>query len=144
MVTTEVPKDDTVNEDEISTAIDRFGVQLVIVTDDPDSELRPYIYTIGLRRRGMPELIAFADEEEQLNAIGETLSRLALRERIVAPGERLKIGGETLVAALPDAELDALLQEQCLIEARAYYRVARLDLLVLARERELTDPIRLH
>ena len=143
MNTTEVPAD-TVNKDEISTTIDRFGVQLILVADDLASDLRPYIYTIGLHRRGMPEVIAFADDEEQLNAIGETLSRIALRDRLIAPGERLKVGGETLVAAIPDAELDALLHQHCLIEARAYYRVSHLDLLVLARERELKGPSHLH
>jgi hypothetical protein len=143
MNTTEAPLPEASTE-EISNNIERFGVQLIAVPQDPDDDFRSYVYTIGFRTRGMPELIAFADDHEQLDALAEVLSRLALRERPLAAGERVRIAGETLVAAVPDAELDALLQEQCLLEARAYYGVPHLDLLVIARERELSDPVSVH
>ena len=143
MITTEAPTGNASNE-EISDVIDRFGVQLIAVPDDPDGNLRPYVYTIGFHKRGMPELIAFADDEAHLDAFGELLARLARRDRALAPGERLRIGEETLVAAIPDADFDDLLQEQCLTEAKNYYGISRLDLLVIVSERELNSPNGVH
>lgn len=130
--------------DQIAAGIETFGIQVIAVSDTSDSEYRPYVYTVGFRDRGLPELIAFADDERELDAMGAVFYRLARRKLALTAGDCLKLHGESLFVAAPYAKFDDFLQEHCLIEARAYYGADHLDLLVVVKEQELLDPAGLH
>lgn len=126
--------------DEISRNIREQGIQLVEVRDSTHEDYLPFVYTIGFRTRGGKELIAFGDDEVDLREIGELFRRLSRRDLPVSPGERFQEGAKTFVAATADSELDDFLQGNCLNEARAYYGVDRVDVLVLVEEHELEEP----
>lgn len=130
--------------DQITAGIKKSGIQVIAVSDVSASEYRPFVYTIGFHDRGLPELIAFADSAQKLDAVGNFFYQLARRNHALTPGDCLNIGGKTLMAVSPGPEFDPYLQEQCVIEARAYYGVDRLDLLVVVEEHELIDPAGLH
>lgn len=130
--------------DEVSRNIREHGVQLVAVYDSAHQDYRPFIYTIGFRSCGGPELIAFGEDEEELAEVGELFQRIARKNGPVVPGKRLRHGGRSLVAAAPDPDLDRFLQMHCLNEARAYYGVARVEVLVIVEEDELTDTASRH
>lgn len=130
--------------DQIAAGIEKFGIQVIVVSDTSDGEYRPYVYTVGFRDRGLPELIAFADDEQQLDEMGAIFYRLARRKLALTAGDCLQLHGESLFVATPYSEFDDFLQERCLIEARAYYGVDHLDLLVVVKEHELHDPAGLH
>lgn len=126
--------------EQVSQSIAEHGVQLIAVYESSDDDYKPFVYTIGLSERGGDEIIAFADSEEELNAIADLLYRIARRERPLDPQESLRYGQGTLTLAAPDADFDAFLQEHCLVEARNYYRCDRVDVLVALPERDLRGP----
>lgn len=126
--------------EQVSQSIAEHGVQLIAVYESSDGDYKPFVYTIGLSERGGDEIIAFADSEEELNAIAELLYRIARREWPLDPQELLRYGHGTLTLAAPDADFDAFLQEHCLVEARNYYRCDRVDVLVALAERDLRGP----
>jgi hypothetical protein len=129
------PSDDGKRE-EFAENIRHYGVQLIAVYDSR-GDCRPYIHTIGLHERGRPELIAFADTEDDLDYLADLFQQLAREGQPVESGEILPCHTGTLVAADPDPEFDAFLQEHCLTEAREYYGLDHIEVLVTACEDEL-------
>jgi hypothetical protein len=126
--------------EQVSQSIAEHGVQLIAVYESTEDDYKPFVYTIGLSERGGDEIIAFADSEEELNAIAELLYRIARRDRPLDPREVLRYRNGTLTLASPDADFDAFLQEHCLVEARNYYRSQRVDVLVALPESDLRGP----
>jgi len=122
--------------EEFAENIRQYGVQLVAVYD-ARGNCRPYIHTIGLYEQGHPELIAFADTEDEIDALADLFQQLAREGQPLESGETLPCPTGTLVAADPDPEFDAFLQEHCLNEAREYYGLEHIDVLVTACEDEL-------
>jgi hypothetical protein len=132
------PEDfDQASMEEISRNIREQGIELVEIHDSAHEDYLPFVYTIGLKARSGKELIAFGDDESDLKEIGDLFLSLARRDDAVRPGEHFHEGPRTLIAAIPDSELDDFLQEHCLNEARAYYGVDRVDVLVFVEEGEL-------
>jgi hypothetical protein len=134
------PKFDQSLIEQVRRSIEEHGIQLIAVYDTADEEYKPFIYTIGLRLRGRPELIAFGDDEAHLNAIGEILYRIARDAKPFDPSEPLPGSGGSLLLAAPDREFDAFLQAHCLIEAREFYGCDRVEALVVVPESELPEP----
>lgn len=124
--------------DEISRNIRTHGVQLIAVYDVADDDYLPFLYTIGLQERGLPELIAFGDSERMLNAVADLFYRIAREApENFDPKAPMHYKGGTLVAANPDPEFDAFLQAHCLIEAKDYYHSDRVEVLVVLPENHL-------
>ena len=135
-----VPEFDQALFEQVSQSIAEHGVQLIAVYESADEDYKPFVYTIGLSERGGDEIIAFADSEEELNAIAELLYRIARRDRPLDPREVLLYPTGTLTLAVPDADFDNFLQEHCLVEARNYYRSHRVDVLVALPESDVRGP----
>lgn len=134
------PKFDQGLIDQVNQAIAEHGVQLVAVYETGNTEYRPFIYTIGLRQRGQPELIAFGEDETELDALAAILYRVARHSDPIDPCAPLPGSGGELVLAAPDSDFDAFIQTYCLIEARDFYGCDRIEVLVVVRESELPEP----
>lgn len=142
MIATNVPPtepqpSDDIGFDEIRENILQYGVQL-IASFQCGGNYRPYVHTIGLHERGQPELIAFADNEDDLDALADLFQKLAKNGHPVESGETLPCRTGTLFAADPEPELDRFLQEHCLGDAKSYYGLDRIDVLVVVCESELS------
>lgn len=131
------PKFDQSLIEQVNRGIAEHGVQLIAVYDTADEDYKPFIYTIGFRRRGRPELIAFGENDADLDAIAEVFYRLARHPDPFDPREPLPGSDGELVLASPDSEFDAFIQAHCLVEARDFYRCDRVDVLVVLRESDL-------
>jgi hypothetical protein len=134
------PKFDQGLIDQVNQAIAEHGVQLIAVYETGDAEYKPFIYTVGLRRRGEPELIAFGEDEIELNAIAAIFYSLARSSDPLDLCAPLPGSGGQLVLATPDSDFDAFIQAHCLIEARDFYGCDRVEVLVVVPESDLPEP----